>query len=418
MSTPNISTNKSSHDLANNTQLLTLKVMRLSKPSFHMNSMYTQLQPEMSEITSRSMYNEETIQNINNENWFSTFDQTDILTLPTSFGNIYVGETFKSYISINNNSNIDVKDVIIKAELQASTQRYGLLENNSNIPLFEAGDSKDFIVSHNITESGPHILVCSANYIIKDGEKKYFRKLFKFNVDQPFSINTNNSTLINDELFLEILIRNQTKTNLFLEKIIFESLVGLTVEDLNINNRQDCPVQTSDELASLILLKPGKSRQQIYKIIGDPQNTQNGVGYLHVHWNGNLGGSGKTKSGLIEKKKNKDKYYFKLLTSNIPPKINIEVPFTITLTVINKTDKIVNPRLYFNDIKMQKGGVLFLGISGKEIGRLKPKQSTFIDINLLPIKYGFTSFTGVSLIDHPQDIKFSIDNICNLFIEQ
>ena len=41
-----------------------------------------------------------------------------------AFGNIYLGETFTSYLSINNDSTTAVNDVAFKAELQTSSQRH------------------------------------------------------------------------------------------------------------------------------------------------------------------------------------------------------------------------------------------------------------------------------------------------------
>lgn len=49
---------------------------------------------------------------------------SNILELPMAFGNIYLGETFTSYLSINNDSATAVNDVAFKAELQTSSQRH------------------------------------------------------------------------------------------------------------------------------------------------------------------------------------------------------------------------------------------------------------------------------------------------------
>ena len=38
----------------------------------------------------------------------------ELLMLPQSFGNIFLGETFVSYLSVNNESNFDVGQVTLK----------------------------------------------------------------------------------------------------------------------------------------------------------------------------------------------------------------------------------------------------------------------------------------------------------------
>ena len=58
------------------------------------------------------------------EEFISDLGVSDVLELPPAFGNIYLGEKFTSYLSINNDSVITVDDVAFKAELQTSSQRY------------------------------------------------------------------------------------------------------------------------------------------------------------------------------------------------------------------------------------------------------------------------------------------------------
>ena len=54
---------------------------------------------------------------------------TDVLELPPAFGNIYLGEKFTSYLSINNDSQTAVSDVAFKAELQTTSQRSARLRD-------------------------------------------------------------------------------------------------------------------------------------------------------------------------------------------------------------------------------------------------------------------------------------------------
>lgn len=69
----------------------------------------------------------------------SDFGLSEILRLPGSFGAIYLGETFSSYICINNESQLAIQNVGIKAELQTSTQRFTLADTSSSSPASQAG---------------------------------------------------------------------------------------------------------------------------------------------------------------------------------------------------------------------------------------------------------------------------------------
>jgi len=46
------------------------------------------------------------------------FALSDMFKLPANFGTIYLGETFSSYICVNNEAMVNVRDVSVKAELQ------------------------------------------------------------------------------------------------------------------------------------------------------------------------------------------------------------------------------------------------------------------------------------------------------------
>jgi hypothetical protein len=70
---------------------------------------------------------------------------TGMLVLPQSFGTIYLGETFTSYISVGNHSDRPVTAVGIKAELQTERQRLVLFDNTAAaIPTLQPGASHDF----------------------------------------------------------------------------------------------------------------------------------------------------------------------------------------------------------------------------------------------------------------------------------
>jgi hypothetical protein len=201
---------------ANSNHLLSLKVLRLSKPSLH-----AILEEQEQELVS------------------------DFLTLPPSFGNIYLGETFDCYLSIINDSSITAKDVALKAELQTQTQRFTLADSISlgeekginridQVPLMPK-QTLDFILHHEIKEIGIHILVCSVNYTstatYQENERKFFRKFFKFQVSNPLAFNSKVFTqkdgiskdiLTSGIVYVEIQLQNLASTTLVLDRLDFK----------------------------------------------------------------------------------------------------------------------------------------------------------------------------------------------------
>ncbi|KAF9585799.1 hypothetical protein BGW38_000699 [Lunasporangiospora selenospora] len=151
------------------------------------------------------------------------FGVSELLMMPAAFGNIYLGETFTSYICANNESAHPVRDVILKAELQTTSVRFGLSDTlaaqrsplqtqmnqapqtprslattdfrptaslGGHVQLLESGKTNEMIVSHEIKELGTHILICSVQYTTLDGQQKSFRKFYKFQVLNPLSVKT------------------------------------------------------------------------------------------------------------------------------------------------------------------------------------------------------------------------------------
>ncbi|ORZ15519.1 hypothetical protein BCR41DRAFT_306088, partial [Lobosporangium transversale] len=178
-------------DQPRESHLISLKVMRLSRPSLVTgHSLYFGSPHGKSNLATET---ETTLQTETDEALdMGDFGVSELLTMPASFGNIYLGETFTSYICANNESAHPVRDVILKAELQTSTLRFALSDTltGKHIQLLESGKTNEIIVSHEIKELGTHILVCSIQYTTLDGQQKSFRKFYKFQVMNPLSVKT------------------------------------------------------------------------------------------------------------------------------------------------------------------------------------------------------------------------------------
>jgi len=158
------------------------------------------------------------------------------LTLPRSFGNIYLGEQFSCYVCFQNHSYNDVTNVVVKCELQTSGNNKFILAETPPIGKIGCGETQDFVLKHEIKELGIHILSCSVQYVKMDGERKYFRKLFKFHSLNPLSVKTKTINIL-DDVFLEAHIQNGTSDSLVLETVKFDPTifynVKLSAADLN-----------------------------------------------------------------------------------------------------------------------------------------------------------------------------------------
>lgn len=120
-----------------------------------------------------------------------------MLTLPSSFGAIQLGETFSSCLAVSNETGEEVSDVHLTVEIQTVTTKVSLasISAGSNAVL-KGGDVMEAIVNHEIKELGQHVLACTVQYRLppgarrpargeedeKDPSMQLFRKFYKFAV--------------------------------------------------------------------------------------------------------------------------------------------------------------------------------------------------------------------------------------------
>ncbi|GJN19777.1 hypothetical protein PR202_gb07086 [Eleusine coracana subsp. coracana] len=106
-----------------------------------------------------------------------------LLVLPQSFGAIYLGETFCSYISINNSSSFEARDVVIKPTASKDVDLRAMkvppiiyVERPFMVlPLIEAFESIKFDMSLVATQLGVQKISGITMYAVQ--EKKYYEPL-------------------------------------------------------------------------------------------------------------------------------------------------------------------------------------------------------------------------------------------------
>ena len=117
---------------------------------------------------------------------------TEMLTLPSAFGNIQLGETFSSCLSINNEASQIVNGVSLRVEMQTATAKTVLAEFGGPDFQLREGDTLERVVEHEIKELGQHVLACTVSYQLPQGQRpahdgdapafQSFRKFYKFSV--------------------------------------------------------------------------------------------------------------------------------------------------------------------------------------------------------------------------------------------
>ncbi|XP_076885402.1 uncharacterized protein LOC143534919 [Bidens hawaiensis] len=406
---------------------LAFRVMRLCRPTFHVK---TPLQFDPCDLVvgedlfdspsaarrhlldqDHSGSGDSLANDLTYRNRFVLGDESDamgvpgLLVLPQSFGAIYLGETFCSYISINNSSNFDARDIIIKSEIQTERQRIMLLDTSkSPVESIRAGGRYDFIVEHDVKELGAHTLVCTALYYDSDAERKYLPQYFKFMVSNPLSVRTK-VRVVKETTFLETCLENNTKSNLFMDQVEFEPAPrwSATILKADVHDSQKGSSTREIFKPPIFIRSGGGIYNYLYALQMSPPPTKseasNVLGKLQITWRTNLGEPGRLQTqqitGNAVTRKEID-----LIAVKVPSVIILEKPFLVHLSLTNLTGKKLGPfRVWLsNDLKEEKA-VVISGLQRMDLPEVEAFASLEFQLNLISSKLGVQKIIGITVFD-------------------
>ncbi|KAF5176509.1 Trafficking protein particle complex subunit [Thalictrum thalictroides] len=329
-----------------------------------------------------------------------------LLVLPQAFGAIYLGETFCSYISINNSSSFEVREI---AEIQTEKQRILLLDTSkAPVESIRAGGRYDFIVEHDVKELGAHTLVCSALYNDGDGDRKYLPQFFKFIVANPLSVKTKVRT-VKENTFLEACLENHTKTNLYMDQVDFEPAQNWSAKVLKADEYHSLSNSKTREIFKppILIRAGGGIHNYLYQLTlsshGSPRmkvEGSNTLGKLQITWRTNLGEPGRLQTQQILGTPT-PKRELELKVVEVPSVIILERPFMVRLNLTNQTDRKMGPfEIFFlqSDPKEEKA-VIVNGLQTMVISQLEALSSTDLNLNLIATRLGVQKITGITVFD-------------------
>ncbi|KAJ4982460.1 hypothetical protein NE237_033297 [Protea cynaroides] len=407
---------------------LAFRVMRLCRPSFHVDSplrvdpldLFTgedllddpvaayQLPRLFSQFVNRKAGEPD----LTYCNRFELQSPTDalglsgLLILPLAFGAIYLGETFCSYVSINNSSNFEVRDVIIKAEIQTERQRLLLLDTTkSPVESIRSGGRYDFIVEHDVKELGAHTLVCTALYSDGDGERKYLPQFFKFSVANPLSVRTKVRS-IKDSTFLEACIENHTKSNLYMDQVEFEPAQQWSATILKADEHSsefNCRTREIFKPPSLIRAGGGIHNYLYQLRLSSSQMKVDGsniLGKFQITWRTKLGEPGRLQtqqiigSPIVHQE-------IELQLLEVPSLTILERPFLVCLNLKNQTDRKRGPFEVWSSQgdPCEEKAVIVNGVQKLVLPQVEAFSSTDFKLNLIATRLGIQKITGITVFD-------------------
>ncbi|XP_029432033.1 trafficking protein particle complex subunit 13 isoform X3 [Rhinatrema bivittatum] len=341
----------------------------------------------------------------------------EMLTLPQNFGNIFLGETFSSYISVHNDSPQFVKDILVKADLQTSSQRLNLSASSAAVAELKPDSCIDDVIHHEVKEIGTHILVCAVSYTTQTGEKMYFRKFFKFQVLKPLDVKTKFYNAETDEVFLEAQIQNITTSPMFMEKVSLEPSLMYNVSELNTVNKDGEGIST---FGTRTYLQPLDTRQYLYCLKPKPEFAEKAgvikgvtvIGKLDIVWKTNLGERGRLQTSQLQRMA-PGYGDVRLSLETIPDTVNLEEPFEITCKITNCSSE----RTMDLILEMcNTNAIHWCGVSGRQLGKLHPSSSLHLTLILLSSIQGLQSVSGLRLTDTFLKRTYEYDDIAQVCV--
>jgi len=390
---------------------LTLKVMRLTKPSIKPVLHVTNEPQDLPGDTLNAL----ALNDVAAVKGCEQIASGELLSLPQSFGSIYLGETFSCYVSILNDSSVNCQEVFLKTDIQTATQRFQLTINKPK-DVLTPDDSIDEVLNYEVKELGAHILICAVTYITLTGEKQYMRRFYKFQVLKPLEVKTKFYNTTQDVVFLEAQVQNITTTPLCMSHVRLEASTYYDCLPLNTIQKNG----EEDEIFETSYMNPMDTRQYLYKLIpkqeyikdlrAKPLST---IGKLDIVWRTNFGEKGRLQTSQLQRTTPTEQDV-KLLLLEGPDVVQLEKQFKILCRLQNSGTTKMEVKLSLTNPKHDS--LLWCGISGKILGPLPPSSYLDIELHMLPIRPGLHSVDGIHILDMNTSRVYEFDDVSKILI--
>ncbi|CCI40460.1 unnamed protein product [Albugo candida] len=355
-----------------------------------------------------------------------------MLCLPDSFGQIFLGNTFSSYISVINPYNCDMEEVGLTANIQCGNDRVELQDNRHSrtgmhpppnpTPVLSANSSLDMVVDFPLSQVGNHVLRVGVTYLDPiTREPKSLRKFYRFGVQNPLILNFKQSRASSQEILIEAQIRNVSSLPLFIDSIKFEATSSfILAADENKLDEQcaqpqlensDYSVEASWTLLKQhlarglsTLLRPQEELQRMFRLLDDENKklvdpgfqSSQPLGRLHVGWKTSVGEAGSVHSQPIVRKYDTMRDVTIRLHS-FPKRLIVEKVFTVECTIENHSTRNFDIQLQFR--KESLNGIVCYCLTHRHVGSLVSNANISIPLKLLPLECGLQEIRDIVCVD-------------------
>jgi len=350
-----------------------------------------------------------------------------LMVLPQSFGNIYLGETFSSYVCVHNDSTEICSTVSVRADLQTATQRINLVPGVAtdttahNRDSLSPGSTIDQVISHEVKELGTHILVCEVTYCNAAGEKLNFRKFFKFQVMKPLDVKTKFYNAESDEVFLEAQVQNITQSTITMDKVALEPSATFTVTNVTGDHSDNAGLIAQGEC-----LQSGDSWQYLFCLRPRPEhNNKNlklvtNIGKLDIVWRTGLCDRGRLQTSQLQRLP-PNTGDIRLTFLQAPSFALMNQPVPLSLRFDNTSDRTVELDLVLSSGDTGDTGAggwsqSWSGLVNTSLGLVEPGGSTETTAEVVFHTSGLQTLQGINCSDSLLKRSYSFNDQCQIYV--
>jgi hypothetical protein len=300
-----------SHDPVKEPHAISLKVLRLSRPS--LVTQYPVEPPSSSSTTSSAAVPASLAYHSGADTDAAPFLLSPILNLPVSFGSAYVGETFSCTLCANNDLPDDsakrIRDVRIEAEMKTpgfgSVQKLSLDPSGTDTADLQPSETLQKVVSFDLKEEGNYVLAVTVSYYEvaeTSGRTRTFRKLYQFICKASLIVRTKIGPLPDDAAgrkrwVLEAQLENCSEDVVQLEKVVMELEDGLRYQDCNWEmSRSARPVLHAGEVEQVCFIV---EETEAGSTGAETADGRIAFGVLGIGWRGEMGNKGFLSTGKL-----------------------------------------------------------------------------------------------------------------------
>lgn len=394
---------------------LALRVMRITTPQFKtsLRMLKLNLLEDMdAEFLSEALPSVHFADRVHSPDEWTSSPLSGMLSLPSAFGSVYLGQLFCLLISICNISDVAISHVDLKVDLASTRSSKTILESTAAV---KPGQRLNFLARQEVKESGPHVLTASSNCAGLDGEIKFSSQVFRFTVAVPLvaktKIRPHPSSM--DHIVVEASLENTTRDPMFLERVAFTPTHPETcqVETIRGVPQASTPGPLGGYIDTLQLLSPNETSVTYkFRVQESPEffgkkHWKDPLGRIDILWRNNTMGD----LAHLQTQPLACPLHIIGITNSVrikvvkkPDEMHLELPIELSVAVENFGDS----PLFDTSISgplfggLHKPNIVIQGLQSLVVGDLYPGDCKTVVMKLLPLEAGPQILQSVSFSDN------------------